>query len=338
MIERVLVVGFGSIGQRHLRLVRELLPNADIRILCRTAVEPVPCLANGCFSSIDEAIGFAPHIAVLANPAPFHAPVGESLARMGCHLLVEKPLADCSAEALKLTQACSSAGSILQVGYNLRFLPSLRHFKTVLDERRMGNVWSVRCEVGQYLPSWRLGTDYRQGVSAQRALGGGVLLELSHEIDYLHWLFGDVDWVGAVLGKQSDLEIDVEDTAHLTLGFAPRDGMRTIASLSMDFIRHDTIRLCSVIGTHGTLRWNGVANLVEFFDSREQSWQVLFSESPELDLSYRAQWRAFLDCVTHAKKASPEGSDGLAVLDIIEAARQSDAAMGQRVQIKRSGT
>lgn len=339
MIKRVLVVGFGSIGQRHLRLARELLPDADIRILRRAPVETVPELANGCFASLDHAIAFASDIAVLANPAPFHAPVGEALARTGSHLLVEKPLAGDREAALTLTQACRSAGRILQVGYNLRFLPSLRHFKAALDEGRVGPVWSVRSEVGQYLPSWRPGTDYRQSVSAQRSLAGGVLLELSHELDYLRWLFGEADWVGAIMGKQSDLETDVEDTAHLTLGFAPRNGMRAVvASLNMDFIRHDTTRVCSVMGAHGTLRWDAVASRVEFFDIGEQSWQTLFSEASERDVSYRAQWRAFLDCVGHARAASPDGGDGLAVLDIVEAALQSDAAMGQRVQIARGGT
>lgn len=336
MIERILVVGLGSIGRRHLRLARELLPDADIRILRRGSGEAVPDHANGCFYSLDQALAFAPNIAVLANPAPFHTPVGEALVRAGCHLMVEKPLASDRVAALTLTRSCLSAGRVLQVGYNLRFLPSLLHFKAVIDESRAGDIWSVRCEVGQNLRSWRPGTDYRHGVSAQRHLGGGVLLELSHEIDYLRWIFGEVDWVGAILSRQSDLETDVEDTAHLTLGLALRNGMRTIASLNMDFIRHDTTRVCSVIGALGTLRWDAIANRVELFDSVEQSWQTLFSEPSERDISYRAQWRAFLDCVGNAGMASPNGEDGLAVLDIIEAARRSDIAMGQRVPIARN--
>lgn len=338
MIERVLVVGLGSIGRLHLRLARELLPDADIRILCRTPIEKMPELANGCFYVLDQALAFAPHIAILANPAPFHVPLGEALARIGCHLLVEKPLASSRDSALVLTQACRSSERILQVGYNLRFLPSMLYFKDVLGEGRVGDVWSVRSEVGQYLPSWRHGTDYRQGISAQRSLGGGVLLELSHEIDYLRWLFGDVDWVCAVIGRQSHLETDVEDTAHLTLGFASVKSMRIVASLNMDFIRHDTTRVCSVIGARGTLRWDAIAGRVELFEKGERSWRTLFSEPPERDVSYRAQWCAFLACVSHVGTPSPDGNDGLAVLDIIEAARQSDAAMGQRIQIERSGT
>jgi predicted dehydrogenase len=333
MIKRVILVGLGSIGNLHLRLARDMLPNADIRILRNSPVETFPELANGSFSTLEQAIAFAPQIAVLSNPAPFHAQVGKSLALNGCHLLVEKPLAVSSSEGMALVQACISSGRILQVGYNLRYLPSMLHFKSVIDKGILGAIWSVRSEVGQYLPSWRPGTDYRQGVSAQQRLGGGVLLELSHEIDYLRWIFGNVDWVGAVLGRHSNLEIDVEDTAHLTLGFTPSNGKRTIANLNMDFLRHDTTRICSVIGAFGSLRWDAVASKVEFFGIKEQSWLTLFSESSEREVSYRAQFRAFLDCVSNARKPPPDGYDSLAVLDVIEAARRSDALKGQRIPI-----
>ena len=79
--------------------------------------------------------------------------------------------------------------------YNLRFLPSLQAYRERIQFGVIGKVLSVRCEIGQYLPSWRPGSDYRQAVSASRALGGGALLELSHEIDYLRWIFGEVAWV-----------------------------------------------------------------------------------------------------------------------------------------------
>ena len=111
---------------------------------------------------------------------------------------------------------------------------------------------SVRCEISHYLPSWRPECDYRQGVSGRGELSGGALLELSHEIDYLRWIFGEAVWVNATLSRQSRLEIDVEDTAHLVIGFAPDNGGRQlIASVNMDFIRHDNTRLCIAIGEKG---------------------------------------------------------------------------------------
>lgn len=92
-IERVLIVGLGSIGQRHLRLARQLLPGADIRVLRRQPSAELPEFADGCFSELNDAIQFAPQLAVIANPASFHVPVATALANVGTNLLIEKPLA-----------------------------------------------------------------------------------------------------------------------------------------------------------------------------------------------------------------------------------------------------
>lgn len=333
LISRVLIVGLGSIGMRHLRLARELLPHADIRVLRHQVTASVPEHANGSFSKLEDAIQFAPQMAVIASPATFHLDSAMPLALAGVHLLVEKPLAEASDGLSKLLETCQAQETVLLLGYNLRFLPSLRRFKDLLNGEWIGRVWSVRCEIGQYLPSWRPDTDYRQSVSARRALGGGALLELSHELDYLHWIFGDVEWVKATLSRQSCLEIDVEDTAHLTLGFVPTgDGRQLVGAVNMDFVRHDTTRLCTVIGEKGSLRWNGLTGVIDLFEEGAKAWRELFHHQHQRDDSYLAEWQHFLSCINEQTPASIAGEDGLAVLQIIEAARQSSDS-GRQVQV-----
>lgn len=330
LINRVLIVGLGSIGKRHLRLARELLPNADIQVLRRQKCASTPEYANGCFSNLNQAIDFAPQLAVIASPSTFHIATARSLAQSGVHLLVEKPLSASLDGVAHLLETCHQQGTVLQTGYNLRFLPSLQRFRYLLNENVIGRVLSVRCEIGQYLPSWRPDTDYRQGVSARRELGGGALLELSHELDYLRWIFGEVDWVKATLSRQSDLEIDVEDTAHLILGFVPAaDGHQLIGTVNLDFIRHDTTRLCTAIGVNGSLRWNGLTGVVEQFGAGAKEWRELFNYSHQRDDSYLAEWQNFIACVTEQKTPLITGEDGLKVLQIIEAARISAASGGQ---------
>jgi predicted dehydrogenase len=185
-------------------------------------------------------------------------------------------------------------------------------------------VVSIRSDIGQYLPSWRPEKDYRVGVSARRALGGGVLLELSHEIDYLRWIFGDIDWVRAILSRQSNLEIDVEDTAHLVLGFRDAaDGRKIIANLNMDFVRRDTTRQCLSIGELGSLRWDGLSGSVDFFPAGANEWRSVFAHPPQRDESYIAEWEHFLSCICDGEIPMVDGYDGLAALNIIEAARHS---------------
>jgi predicted dehydrogenase len=330
---RVLIVGHGSIGKRHLSLARRFLPNADIRVLRHQDCPSIPEYANGCFSRLDQAVTFAPQIAVIANPATFHMGVALQLAQVGTHLLVEKPLSASLDGALRLLGTCHEKGAVLLTGYNLRFMPSLQRFRELLHEDAIGRVLSVRCEVGQYLPAWRPESDYRQSVSARHELGGGALLELSHELDYLRWIFGEVDWVRAAFSRQSSLDIDVEDTGHLILGFVPTDdGSRLIGTLNMDFIRHDTMRLCTTIGENGTLRWNGLTGVVEQFDAGGSEWRELFRHQHQRDESYYAEWQHFLGCINEQKKPLITGEDGLAVLQIIEAARQS-SELGRQIQV-----
>jgi predicted dehydrogenase len=331
-IRRILIVGYGSIGQRHLRLVRESLPNADIRVLRHQVSDEIPEFANGCFSSLESAQAFRPELAVIANPAPFHLPVAQALIAEGCHLLIEKPLAADSVGVVACLELARAHGVVCQVGYNLRFLSSLQEFRRLVQAGLVGRVFSIRCEIGQYLPSWRPGTDYRQGVSARADLGGGVLLELSHEIDYLRWIFGEIRWVCAWTGRLGGLDLDVEDTAHLTLGFSA-DSYEAVGMLSMDFVRRDTTRQCLAIGTNGSLRWNALNGSVERYVPESAAWQEIFCYRHGRDDSYLAQWQHFMACVENSEKPCVTGEDGLAVVRIVEAAKRSASIYGQRVDV-----
>ena len=324
MIRRILIVGRGAAGARHLRLARVLLPKAEIAVLGRAARKPRG--ADHVFTRLADAVRFAPEAAVISNAASDHIRTALPLAKAGAHLLLEKPIDASSKKVQALIDLCAAKKRVLLVGYNLRFAPSLQFFRKALPTA--GALYSVRAEVGQNLEAWRKG-DYRASVSAQKKLGGGALLELSHEIDYLRWLFGEIAWVSAFAGRQSDLEIDVEDTAHLTLGFAPKRGKQLVASVGLDFVRHDWVRSCSAIGAKGTLRWNALTGTVDFFRKGAKSWKTLATHAPQRDETYVAEWTHFLKCIAGTKPLIL-GKDGLAVLKIVEAAKASARGGGER--------
>jgi predicted dehydrogenase len=228
-------------------------------------------------------------------------------------LLVEKPISHSTTGVQKLIDRCRQENRLLALGYNLRFSPSLNHFKAYLSEGRVGKIFSVRSEVGQYLPSWRPQADYRKGVSARRELGGGVLLELSHDLDYLRWIFGEVLSAQVLASKQSDLEIDVEDTAHVLLKF--ESGLT--ARLDMDFVRHDRMRQCIAIGKTGSLKWDALRGSIEVYEAGASQWEVLFEQKPEPDETYVAEWKNLQDCIDGHTEPRVMGEDGLAVLKMI---------------------
>lgn len=333
-INKVLVVGYGSIGKRHLKVLRMLLPEADIRVLTRVEFDYLEQGASGYFTDMQKAIDFAPDIAVIANPASLHIQSALPFARSGANLLIEKPLAAHWDDMDEFRRVRDETGIAVLTGYNLRYLPSLNFFRDSIQQGVAGDIFSVRCEVGQHLPGWRPQSDYRQSVSALKSLGGGVLLELSHELDYLTWLFGDAVWINAWLGQLSHLEIDVEDTAHITLGLkTAADAKQIVATVNMDFIRHDSTRSCMVIGELGTLKWDGIEHSVEFFSHGAAKWRLLHKQKPDPDESYLNQWRYFIGCVRNKKQAVPSFEDGQKILRLVDAARKS-AKLKKMIQLR----
>ena len=314
-------------GSRHLALARKFFPDAEIKVLRHSPSSVIPENSNGQFYSQEDAINFAPHIAIIASPASFHLGISTALAQVGAHLLIEKPLSDSAWGASDLINICRKKGLVLAVGYNIRHSESLQYFRQILKAEAIGKILSVRCEVGQHLNTWRTGTDYRLGVSARKELGGGVLLELSHELDYLRWIFGEISWVSAVLSRQSSLEIDVEDSASLIFGFKSNiTKEQLIASLNLDFIRHDRTRSCIAIGEKASLKWNGLTEEVEIFESGDRVWRSIFKGQSDVNETYEKEWQNFLQCIDEKKTPLASGIDGLRVLEIIQAAHQSSAS------------
>lgn len=332
-MNRVLVHGFGSIGQRHLRVIGALEPQAELAVLSEHGSHAdAQDRPQRLFTALDDALAFRPDAVVVANAAVAHLPSAEAWLRAGAHVLVEKPLAASSEGVDGLAALARQCGRTLQVGYNLRQAPGLRAMRQWCELRRLGRVHSARIEVGQYLHNWRRSRDPLRSVSAQRALGGGVLLELSHEIDYLQWLLGPVAWVSALLLRQGPWDLDVEDTALLTLGLAGADGC--VASVQMDFVRHDTTRRCTLIGELGSLEWDALAGLLRWTALGAGTSETVDHSAPEGDATYRAQWQAFVaSCRTGAPPAVSV-EEGTRVLRVVDAARRSAAADSRLVAVE----
>ena len=325
-IQTVLIVGLGSIGRRHLEVIRSLFPGINIIALRHNQFDNYDLKILGltqCVSSISDAIELNPQVAIISNPASKHIEIAKKLAKKGVNLLIEKPISDSSKGVLELIEICYQNSVILMTGYNLRFLPSLMEFRNLIQSKKIGKIYSIRSEVGQYLPDWRPELDYKLSVSAQKKMGGGALLELSHEIDYLSWIFGEIDWVKSHVSKQSDLEIDVEDSAQVILGFKKNDGKVLTASLNIDFIRHDTTRKCFAIGEKGTILWDGVKGQVELFAKYKHGWEVLFSSNVDKNFTYAEEIKSFFSSVEHNKIPSITGEDGFQTLRIIEKIKES---------------
>ena len=334
MIKKILIVGAGSAGVRHLNIAKTLFPKASIALLTERLSIDSNLSPNMHFVDSKDAVSFQPDIAVISGAASSRIEVCTMLANSGAHLLIEKPISNTTKGVADLIEICQAKKLVLAVGYNLRFDESLIAFRESLNSQVIGKPLLVSCEVGQYLPSWRENIDYRQSVSSKHELGGGVLLELSHEIDYLTWIFGKINWVRATVMKQSSLEIDVEDSAFLTLGIENSNNPNLVANLNMDFIRHDFKRSCVVVGEEGTLKWDGTNQEVSLLQKGESHWKLLSEMNNSANDSYINEWNDFVSCIDSGNRPRASGSDGLNALEVIESALES-APTGAQVQVRK---
>lgn len=323
-ITRAAVVGSGSIGRRHLAVLRSLLPHAALAMAPSRPASPAPPVVAEAgaawLPSLDEVVAWEPRVAVVAVPAPWHLDVAAPLAAAGAALLVEKPLATDVEQVDAFAARAARDGWVVLVGHCLRHCPSVQAFRHAVRTGAVGRPLAVRADVGQDLPTWRPGLDPRRSVTGRADLGGGSLLELSHEIDLLAWTFGAPEVAGAVLRNLGVHGIDVEEWAELLLRWPTHDG-----TVAMDLVRRPSVRATTAWATEGTVRWDGLARRV---DVTRPDGSTIAVHPPEPDPSamYGAQMRHLLDCALG--RAAPEVTlaDGREVLRVCGDARARAAS------------
>jgi predicted dehydrogenase len=249
---RWVVIGAGSIGRRHLRNLVQLGAR-DV-----TAVRREPRPFDGDLSRVAATAELPParddgrSIAVVCSPTVHHARDGAAALRAGYHVLVEKPVSPAFDGVEVLRQAAEAAGRHVMVGSCLRFHPALCALRAAVQAGRFGRVHWTAVWCGQHLADWRPNRDYRETYSASRAQGGGVLLDLIHEIDYLHWIFGHAELAWASAGDGGGLGIDVEETADLAMRFEAGP----LAHVHLDALARPAVRGGVLAGDRGAARWD----------------------------------------------------------------------------------
>uniref|UniRef100_UPI0035C80598 Gfo/Idh/MocA family protein n=1 Tax=Yoonia sp. TaxID=2212373 RepID=UPI0035C80598 len=287
-----LVVGYGSIGQRHMRRLAAL--GCDVGVCSRREVDVQPL-----FSTLTQALAeFAPDYVVLASQTHEHAGNLQDLASAGFtgSVLVEKPLFD------HLNPLPDHQFAALNVAYNLRLHPLIARLREALAGQK---ICSFQVYVGQYLPTWRPGTDYRQSYSASGSQGGGVLRDLSHDLDYTIWLLGGWRHLTAQGGRVSDLEITSDD-CFMVMMDTPRC---PLVSLQLNYLDRVSRREILVNTKHHTIRVDLVAGSFAIDTEIEMI-------STQRDVTYDAMHTEML---SGNAKMCATAREGLDVMDLIAA-------------------
>jgi predicted dehydrogenase len=292
---KALVVGYGSIGSRHARLLTAL--GCEVAVVSSRDID-FPAR----YRTLADALSWQPEYVVLANKTSEHYNTLTELAERGFTgtVLVEKPLFHKEEKLPRLEFKRAF------VGYNLRFHPVLQKLRTLLQNEKL---ISVQAYVGQYLPTWRPGSDYRSSYSADITAGGGVLRDLSHELDYLNWLLGGWEQLAARGGHYSSLEINSDDAWMIMMTTAKCP----LVSLQMNYLDRLTRRRVLINTDDHTIEADLIQGSIMIDGNLEEM-------AIERDLTYREQHRAVLDGRMDTLCTLQEGIE---VMDMIHAIERS---------------
>lgn len=320
MIKRALVIGCGSIARRHIKNLRLTFPLAEIICMSSSGrdINVKEMRVNRTIVTFSEAISLNPDIVIVASPASHHLAHAKPFLKRKIPVLIEKPL--CAYYDELVDYDINLRDLKVAVGYNLRFLPALKVVREVLDEGVLGKISSVFATVGQYLPDWRPGLDYKKSVSAKRSLGGGALLELSHELDYLNFLFGSFSEVLAITGFSGLLDIDVEDSVHALL----KSKTGVICNMHLDFLQRRPTRTLKIVGQYGNLDCDLIDNNITLSFSSDKIEVLLCDTHYNHNDTYVEQLNAFVNFSKSDVAFSTTVDSSIEVMRLIKAIRLSE--------------
>jgi predicted dehydrogenase len=299
----VLIIGVGSIGERHLRCFRatgraelrfvEINPELRRNIAVRYAV---PDTAQ--FSDLETALQQRPDVAVVCTPAPLHVPLATRLAEAGIHLLIEKPLSTTLAGIDQLRQVVRERRVTAAVAYVYRCHPLLVAMRQALREGRFGTPVELTAVSGQHFPTYR--PAYRSTYYTDRATGGGAIQDAAtHIINAGEWLLGPADRVVADAAHQVLEGVTVEDTVHLLARHAS-----VLATYSLNQYQAPNEFTLTVVCERGTVRTEFHEHRLRWLTQPGGIWHDESIAPLERDTNFIAQANAFLDAV-EGKAAVP---------------------------------
>lgn len=333
---KILMIGLGSIGQRHLRNIKRVYGDSAeiiayrVRGLKRTFSDDMKIRENvsleeefniKSFSDLGEALLEKPEIAFITNPTKNHIPCAIQCAKAGCHIFLEKPISDSFEGIDELMEISKVQNLKIFVGFQNRFHPGMKYVKKCLEAGELGKVLSVRSVVGERLTTMHTYEDYKETYMARKDLGGGVVLnQMVHELDYLYYLFGKPESVYAQGGITGNLQIDVEDNCDAIYKMNTDTGSFPI-SVHADFYQSPPSRFLKVVGEKGQVTLDLLkATVVKSINDVTE--EICFDDFTRNDM-FIEELKLFMECVEKDTEPAISLADGMVSFQMAMAAKKS---------------
>ena len=258
----ILIIGNGSIGCRHAKNLLNIVKEVKVFSFRFSKGEKIKKIKNviyvkDLYKEIDSADGI-----VIANRTDKHLALLNYALRKKKNIFIEKPISHNLKGIKEIENLSKNYEAVLETGFMLRFHPNLLFLKKIIDKKKYGIIHYVRSTVGQYLPDWRKDRDYKKGYASKKEWGGGVTLDLIHEIDLARWFFGEVSLVSAMLFSSPELDIETESIAHINLKMKSK----VLIHLNLDYVRPYYSRNAEIVCQNGTIYWDYLSGDIKVQD------------------------------------------------------------------------
>ncbi len=279
----ILIVGLGSIGKKHLSVIYFLYPKANIFALrSKKSIQQYENVKN--IYSLDE-LESSIDFTIISTPTYLHQTDIIKLSQLGCPLFIEKPvLMDLSSVHI-IYNILSKKNIKTYVACNMRFHPGILHLKNFIEEN-IKKINEVNVYFGSFMPNWRDGVDFRKNYSSHMEMGGGVHLDLIHELDYCIWIFGYPKSVKTIFRKVSDLEINSIDYANYILIYD-----NFTLNIKLNYYRIDSKREIEILTTDTTILYDLIQNTAVDIKNKKTLYENKFS----MINTYRDQMKYFIE-------------------------------------------
>lgn len=275
MNREILVIGYGSIGRRHVQNILEL-GYKNISVVQRRSTQDNPCMGLPCFASVEEAYQHKSYDDVfICTPTARHMTDLDAVWEQGArNIYLEKPISNTFDNVELFLQKIKDKNARIIMGYDLHFDPGLMKAKEIINSGVLGKVLSANALVGQYLPDWRPHTNYLTGMSVRIDKGGGVMLDLIHEMDYLYDMLGEVHLLTAQIMNSNTLEIETEDLAEIFLRY--ENG--AIATIHLDYLQPTFLRYCRFTCSQGSILWDMAHAEVRWINRDKETFHFSYKD------------------------------------------------------------
>jgi len=333
-VNTAVIVGAGSIGQRHIRNLRHIGIDKIIALRSKKGhYKKLPEeLAVIEVININQLLKYKPDVAIIANPSSLHLEAANQIVKHVKGVFIEKPLSNSTSGCPELIDRMNHESVVSFVGYNMLFHPIVKNIIKFIDENDVGDIVNIQCQVGQWLPDWHPYADYKQACYARKDLGGGVALTMIHEIQLALALAGDCSHVYGEVTAYGQLDLDVDVCSDLMI----KHKSGTVSQIHLDYLQQPAHRSGTITFEKGWLSYD--FNKKKLTGQIGQSDPITIWSDSDYDFNhmYVEQMEEFIRYVEEGRmKHKFDAQSATESLKVVEAHFNSSKA-GAKVEIERN--